>query len=76
VIPLPAMHVIVSPVAGRVRGLIDVDATVAPGDLVASVEGAAGAAELRAARPGRVGGLLAATSQAVDAGDGVLWVHA
>jgi biotin carboxyl carrier protein len=76
VIPIPAMHVIVSPVAGRVRGLVDADTPVAPGDLVASVEGAAGAAEIRATRSGRVGGALAAAAQSVGAGDGVLWVRA
>jgi biotin carboxyl carrier protein len=76
VIPIPAMHVIVSPVAGRVRGLVAVDTSIAPGDLVASVEGVAGAAEIRATRPGRVGGALAAPAQSVGAGDGVLWVRA
>jgi biotin carboxyl carrier protein len=70
------MHVIVSPVAGRVRGLVDVDTAVVPGDLVAFVEGAAGAAEIRATRHGRVGGALAAATQSVGAGDGVLWVRA
>jgi hypothetical protein len=75
VIPIPALHVIVSPVAGRVRGLVDVDTAVVPGDLVASVDGAAGAAQLRATRHGRVGGALAAATQSVGAGDGVLWVR-
>jgi biotin carboxyl carrier protein len=76
VIPIPAMHLIVSPVAGRVRGLVEADTAVAPGDLVASVEGVAGATEIRAVRAGHVGGALAAATQSVGAGDGVLWVRA
>jgi biotin carboxyl carrier protein len=76
VIPIPAMHVIVSPVAGRVRGTVAADTAIAPGDLVASIEGVAGAAEIRATRHGRIGGALAAATQSVGAGDGVLWVRA
>lgn len=73
-IPIPACTVVTSPVDGRVRRLVDVDTVVRAGDVVATVEGARGALELTAASGGRIGGALAATSQAVTAGEGVLWV--
>lgn len=73
-IPIPACTVVTSPVAGRVRRLVAADTPVRPGDVVATVEGARGALELTAPAGGRVGGALTSASQAVTAGEGVLWL--
>jgi predicted deacylase len=75
VIPIPAMTLLTSPVDGRVRSVVAADTLVRSGDVVATVDGAAGAAEVRAATTGRVGGALAGIRQAVAAGEGVLWVQ-
>lgn len=73
-IPIPACTVVTSPVDGRVRRLVDAGALVRAGDVVATVEGVGGAAQLRAAAPGRVGGALAGAAQPVTAGEGVVWL--
>ncbi|MFA9430489.1 hypothetical protein [Egicoccus sp. AB-alg2] len=69
------MSVLTSPVDGRVRTLVAADTVVHRGDVVATVEGAYGPAEVRASCNGRIGGALAGTRQAVSAGEGVLWVR-
>ncbi|MEX2503573.1 MAG: hypothetical protein WD378_01915 [Egicoccus sp.] len=74
-IPIPAMTLVTSPVDGRVRSLVAADTLVRHGDVVAMVEGAYGPSEIRAHCNGRVGGALAGASQAVSAGEGVLWVR-
>lgn len=74
-IPIPAMTLVTSPVDGRVRSLVAADTVVSRGDVVATVEGAYGPAEIRANCSGRIGGALAGTRQAVSAGEGVLWVR-
>jgi acetyl/propionyl-CoA carboxylase alpha subunit len=74
-IPIPAMTLLTSPVDGRVKSVVAADTMVRRGDVVATVEGAAGASEVRAAATGRVGGALASVRQAVTAGEGVLWVR-
>lgn len=74
-IPIPAMNLVTSPVDGRVRSLVAPDTLVRHGDVVATVEGAYGPAEVRANCTGRVGGALAGARQAVSAGEGVLWVR-
>lgn len=73
-IPIPACSVVTTPVDGRVRRLVDADTTVRRGDVVATVDSARGATPIVAPSSGRVGGALAATSQTVTAGDGVLWL--
>ncbi len=73
-IPIPACTVVTSPVAGKVRGLIDAGSLVGPGDVVATVDGVGGRAQLRATSPGRVGGALAGSMQPVTAGEGVVWL--
>jgi predicted deacylase len=73
VIPIPALTLVTSPVDGRVRDVAAPDTLVRRGEVVAMVDGASGAAEVRAATTGRVGGALAGTHQAVTAGEGVLW---
>lgn len=73
-IPIPACTVVTSPVDGRVRRLVDDGSLVAAGDVVATVDGARGAAQLRATSAGRVGGALAGFAQPVTAGDGVVWL--
>lgn len=74
-IPIPAMTLVTSPVDGRVRSTVAPDTVVRLGDVVATVEGAYGPAEIRASCSGRVGGALAGARQAVSAGEGVLWVR-
>jgi biotin carboxyl carrier protein len=74
-IPIPAMSLVTAPVDGRVRSLAPADTVVRRGDVVATIEGAYGPAEIRAACAGRIGGALAGASQAVAAGEGVLWVR-
>ncbi|GGI06252.1 hypothetical protein [Egicoccus halophilus] len=74
-IPIPALSVVTSPVDGRVRTLVAADTLVRRGDVVATVEGAYGPAEVRAACSGRIGGALAGARQTVAAGEGVLWVR-
>ncbi len=73
-IPIPSCSVVTTTVDGRVRRLHDVDAIVERGEVVATVEGARGHAQLFAPARGRVGGALAATNQLVMAGEGVLWL--
>ena len=73
-IPIPACTVVTSPVDGRVRRLVADGALVGAGDVVATVDGARGAAQLRAPTPGRVGGALAGSAQPVTAGEGVVWL--
>jgi predicted deacylase len=74
-IPIPALTLLTSPIDGRVRSVVDADTTVRRGDVVATVAGASGDAEVRAGANGRVGGALAAARQAVTVGEGVAWVH-
>lgn len=73
-IPIPHCTVVTSPVDGHVRGLVDDGTVVSPGDVVATVEGSRGRAQLRAAAGGRVGGALANAAQPVTAGDAVVWL--
>ncbi len=73
-IPIPAMAVVTSPVTGRLRSVVPDDTVVHRGDVVATVEGAGGTAQLRAGHGGRVGGALAGPMQAVGVGEAVLWV--
>jgi biotin carboxyl carrier protein len=75
VIPIPALTVATSPVDGRLRSVVPADTPVRRGDVVATIEGASGATEVRVGADGRVGGALAGTRQAVAAGEGVVWVR-
>jgi biotin carboxyl carrier protein len=75
VIPIPALTVATSPVDGRLRSVVDADTEVRRGDVVATIEGAAGAAEVRVGASGRVGGALAGARQAVAAGEAVVWLR-
>jgi biotin carboxyl carrier protein len=74
VIPIPPCTVVTSPVDGHVARLVDDGTVVGPGDVVATVEGARGAAQLRATSGGRVGGALADASQPVTSGQGIVWL--
>jgi biotin carboxyl carrier protein len=73
-IPIPPCTVVTSPVDGHVARLVEDGTIVVPGDVVATVEGARGAAQLRAASGGRVGGALADASQPVSSGQGIVWL--
>jgi biotin carboxyl carrier protein len=75
VIPIPALTLVTSPVDGRVRKVVAAGTVIRRGDVVATVDGATGAEEVRARTNGRVGGTLAGDRQAVMAGEGVLWVR-
>ena len=74
-IPIPPLHLVTAPQDGRVRDLLPAATPVRRGDVVATVETAAGPTTLRAACSGQVGGPLAVRRQPVRAGDGILWVH-
>jgi predicted deacylase len=74
-IPIPALTVATSPVDGRLRTVVDADTEVRRGDVVATIDGASGAAEVRVGAAGRVGGALAGTRQAVAAGEAVVWLR-
>lgn len=73
-IPIPACTVVTTPVDGRVRRLVAEGALVSQGDIVATVDGARGASDLRARAAGRVGGALAGRAQPVSAGEGIVWL--
>jgi biotin carboxyl carrier protein len=73
-IPIPACSLVTTPVAGRVASVVAVDTSVRVGDVVATVDGPRGPAELRSRAAGRIGGALVGARQAVASGDGVLWV--
>lgn len=73
-IPIPPLRLVTAPQDGRVRDVLPADTPVRAGDVVATVETAAGATTLRATQSGRIGGLLAGCRQPVRAGDGVVWV--
>jgi biotin carboxyl carrier protein len=74
VIPIPSCAVVTTPVDGRVRRLVAADTLVRAGDVVGTVESPRGSHDLVAVAAGTVGGSLAAPSQAVTAGEGVLWL--
>lgn len=73
-IHIPSCAVVTTPIDGRVRRLAPVDAMVERGQVVATVAGFRGDQALIAPTRGRVGGALADPSQAVVAGEGVLWL--
>lgn len=73
-IPIPSCTVVVTPVDGRVRRLVDTATAVRAGDVVAEVDGAAGTRLLTAPAAGTIGGSLADVRQTVTAGEGVLWL--
>lgn len=73
-IPIPSCAVITTPVDGRVRRLIAIDTPVRVGDVVGTVDSARGPRELVATSAGTVGGSLADPTQAVSAGEGVVWL--
>lgn len=71
---VPPCAVAVAPVKGRVRSLIPTGTLVGDGEVVAVVENADGAADLRAPVAGEVRGFLADQEQAVSKGEGVVWL--
>lgn len=73
-IPIPACTVVTSPVDGHVHRLVDDGTVVRPGEVVATVDGVRGSAQLRTSVGGRVGGALASTAQPVTSGQGVVWL--
>jgi acetyl/propionyl-CoA carboxylase alpha subunit len=75
VIPIPALSLLTAPVDGRVRHVAGAETPVRRGDVVATIEGPAGARDLHAGTDGLVGGALAGAAQAVAAGDPVAWVR-
>jgi biotin carboxyl carrier protein len=73
-IPIPSCTVVTAPVDGRVRRLADEGTDVIAGDVVAMVESGGRDVEIRSPKGGRIAGALAALTQPVTAGDGVLWL--
>lgn len=71
---VPACAVVTAPDDGRVHRVADPDHPVRAGDVVAVLDGPRGRTELTSPVKGRVGGALAEPSQAVTAGEGVLWL--
>jgi biotin carboxyl carrier protein len=74
-IPLPPFRLITAPSDARITTLVDAGATVAPGDVVATLEAPRGELRLVAPVHGRVGGTLAGLRQNVTSGDGVVWIE-
>ena len=73
-IPIPRCRLVLAPSDGRLTDALPDRTPVAAGDVVATVETAAGRHELTAPRAGRVGGALVGADQSVSAGEGVLWL--
>lgn len=73
-IPIPACAVVTAPAAGHVRRLAEDDTPVRAGEVVGQLDAADGPRPLVAPTSGMVGGALAASRQAVTAGEGVLWL--
>jgi predicted deacylase len=71
---VPPCAVVTTPVDGRVERLADPGTAVHAGDVVAVVHGSSGRRELVSAVRGLIGGALAAPTQAVTAGEAVLWL--
>jgi biotin carboxyl carrier protein len=74
VIPIPACTVVTAPVDGRLTGHLATDTPVRRGDVVATLDASGRTLDLHAAADGRVDGPLLRPTQAVAAGEGVLWV--
>ncbi len=74
-IPLPPFRLVTSPSDARITAVVDAGATVAPGDVVATLEAPRGEVRLVAPVHGRVGGTLAGVRQTVTSGDGVVWIE-
>ena len=73
-IPIPRCRLLVTPTGGRLADALPESTQVAAGDVVATIDTAAGRRELTAPTAGRVGGTLVAASHQLDAGDGVVWL--
>lgn len=73
-IPIPRCRLVLAPGDGRLTDALPDRTLVAAGDVVATIETAAGRHHLTAPRAGRVGGALVGAAQPVAAGDGVLWL--
>jgi len=74
-IPLPPFRLITSPSDARVASIARVGDIVAPGDVVAMLEAPRGSVSVLAPVHGRVGGSLAAETQVVATGDGIVWIE-
>lgn len=73
-IPIPACALITAPVEGRLTRHLDADTPVRRGDVVATLSSSRGELELVAPIDGCVGGSMLRPTQAVGAGEGVVWV--
>jgi biotin carboxyl carrier protein len=71
---VPACAICVAPSDGRVRTLVPDGREVDRGDVVAAIDREGGSEPVRAPVRGRVGGPLAAASQQVARGEGILWL--
>jgi hypothetical protein len=75
VIPIPACNVLVAPRTGRLESTLPEDSVVSQGDVVAVMEAGSERVSLRAPAAGIVGGALVGIREALDLGDGVLWMR-
>ena len=73
-IPIPNCTVVTAPVDGKVATLADEGTQVRAGEVVATVSSGGRDVEIRSPNGGRIAGALAALTQPVLAGDGVLWL--
>ncbi|MTV27058.1 hypothetical protein FTX61_16790 [Nitriliruptoraceae bacterium ZYF776] len=73
-IPIPACAVVTAPIEGRLTRHLDADTPVRRGDVIATLASARGELELTAPVDGCVGGSMLRPTQAVAAGEGVVWV--
>lgn len=73
-IVVPNCVVVVAPRGGRVRRLATEGAQVESGDPVAVIDSGGSQTAVPAPRSGRVRGALAVEDQALDEGEGVVWL--
>lgn len=74
-IPIPACSVLVAPRTGRLASWLPEDSVVGQGDVVAVLDTGSGQVSVRAHADGIVGGALVGLREAIDSGDGVLWMR-
>lgn len=74
-IPIPACNVLVAPSTGRLASSLPEDSVVGRGDVVAVLDTGGDHVSLRAPMAGIVGGALVGIREALNTGDGVLWLR-
>jgi biotin carboxyl carrier protein len=75
VIPLPPFRLVTAPSDARVASVAPTGSVVAPGDVVAMLDGPRATLSVLAPVHGRIGGALAGASQRVASGEGIVWIE-